>query len=159
MFMTNLITEDIRAVIEKNLPAVTAGALRERLAQADKLEEALEKAKQDLATVKAISRDQTDQIEALNKKLTAHAALDKREVEITKREYELELTLIKAQLVSANSNTEFTRSLLNNLVRNTDYRSSVYESRPPTPVVTPNGYVDRNGSPENTVITKTDNAV
>lgn len=134
--MSKAIEKDLVASIKKNLPAEVGAVLKARLEEVDYLEkalvvehqtnDALDKAKEILST----------KVESLNNKLAKHAALDEREGAITLREQQAELSMSKVQLDAEKRITSALQSALLGLVRNIEYRSSVYKNEP---VVVPNG--------------------
>ena len=131
---------EIKDIINKNLPAQVGDLLKARLEQAVKdaetvkgLEQALERREKDIIALNLKIED----YKKLN--YTAESLKDKDE-KLKERERLLELTLLKLQLEEANKRSDIVINFTNNLVRNTSFRKSVFENQ------NTSGYSDRNGN-------------
>ena len=120
--------QELKDLITKHLPQATSDALQARLRQADTDAELVVTQKARLDTLIEQIRDLESKLSAANTALNNHKALDKREVELAERERVLEITLLKQQLESANTNTQFARDVAMGLVRNTEYRRTALNS-------------------------------
>lgn len=122
------IEQDLQEVINKNLPQAAGELLQQRLAQADR----------DAARVKDLetTRDKNaerigqldKQVSELRAKLAEHEAIDVREAAVAARENAAEIEALKVQLAAAHTNTAFAKDIALGLVRNVEYRSSVFSN-------------------------------
>lgn len=115
-------------VIERDLPNQIGSVLKTRLEQADKDAQELAQARLEIQQCK-------DKLLAQSRLLTEHGLLETRarnlaakETELAARERELALELVKEQLRSAQTNAQFARDVAMGLVRNTEYRDTVFKT-------------------------------
>jgi hypothetical protein len=119
---------EIKAIIEKNLPAQVGEVLKQRLEQAEK----------DAATVsfQADSLRQKDRdITALEERTIEYQKFDIRNAELEKREKILEQTernlkieKLTYELTAERDKTQFTKDVALGLVRNIEYRKTVFDA-------------------------------
>lgn len=133
------IQKDLSAVINANLPAAVGAELQKVLAKGQEdanarvhLELQVTHLQQSLKTV----QEALSEAEA---RLRDHRALDIRTVELDKRAAAMELDLLRHSLAQAQDNTKFARDVALGLVRNTEYRNSVFESQSSRQHVVPQG--------------------
>lgn len=132
------IESDLKEVINKSLPQAVGETLRKRLEQADQdaatvidLNERIATYRKEIAALQAtLTQLRTD--------LDQHGALAIREKAVADRERLAELVELKTQIAAEKGNAEFARSVAMGLVRNTEYRHSVFESSN-TPIVKDTG--------------------
>ena len=134
------ITEDIKKAITDNLPMAAGELLKKRLEQADLDSAELVRQKKEFTKLTQDNLTLTNRVIELDSKLAAHSALDKREAELNKRAHDLDLEILNVKLSEANSSKEFTKQVALGLVRNTEYRSSVFDSVSGKSVMS-NGYL------------------
>ena len=126
-------TQEINAIIEKNLPAQVEEILQKQLAQGEKDAKELE------STVKALEaqRKQTDLLEAqvneYHKLDVRNSALELREKEVAEKERLIELSTMKIQLEEANKRADIVINFTNGLVRNTSFRKTVFDNENQAP--------------------------
>ena len=123
-----MMEQQIKEIIEKNLPKQVGETLQKRLAEADKNEKLLEIANQSLLTGKKAMEDADAAIDSLKTQLDKHKNLDKREKEITDKETAFEIEKLKYQLESEKDKTSFSKEVALGLVRNTQYRRDVFDN-------------------------------
>lgn len=122
-------TDEIRLLIEKDMPAQIGKTLRGMLEQAEL----------DAETVKK----QADQIEKLKrtiesdgKTIRAYHAFDERNEKLNERQFildqkerQLEIDMLKYQLAAEKDKVKFSQELAMGLVRNIEYRESLYDNK------------------------------
>lgn len=120
--------DEINAIIEKNLPAQVGEALKKRLEQADndaaKISVMTEQVKSERETSDSL-RAEIREYEKFNDR---NAALDKREKDLAERERLQEVTELKTQVVEANKRADMVVNFTSGLVRNTDFRRTVFNN-------------------------------
>ena len=87
-----------------------------------------------------------------------------REKELNERQLKLELIILQDQLNSSRENAKFARDVALGLVRNTEFRNSVFESvsNIPVPVNGPSGssgWVGTSNQPKNTTTNTSHQAI
>lgn len=120
------VTQDIAKLVAEQMPVMAGEVFQGLLAQA----------KEDAAQVKklgeknsSLSRElsaERQQVEVLQAQLSKHKALAEREAAVETRERNQEINDLKVKLAAAEGNANFARETTKLLVRNTDYRQSVY---------------------------------
>lgn len=106
--MTTL-TEEMQAVIEKSLPAATAGAMRDFISEAEATKAALEAAEKDFIELEKLSEVLRDDNKKLQSMIESQESLDatlqevlKLKEEVAVRERDIELIILKSSLAAAN---------------------------------------------------------
>lgn len=135
---------EIQEAIDRHLSSQIGSALKERLKKADldatecaRLRDALD------AQTKNYGAE-VDKVEELRDALKAHEDISSRMLDLERRERDLQLTILKAELASERRITEVISGALAGLVRNVEFRSSVFKS---DSVAIPNGhYMTQNSS-------------
>jgi CRISPR/Cas system-associated endonuclease Cas3-HD len=134
--------EEIKASIEKNLPKQVGDTLRKRLEQTDNLEKENAALKEGIEQSKKLEQVLRNQISDFEKLKMVVTELNARERALEQRELTLEVTMLKAELESEKSKSEFGFNVALGLVRNTNYRKAVFESThgPDLPATHSGGY-------------------
>lgn len=145
--------KEIQEIIKKHLPA-QAGEV---------LQTTLEQAKKDAANLNSFRKDINDRNETiieLKKVVAEYKKNDERDTKLTERELvvketqrQLELEILKNKLACEESKVNFTKEVLLGLVRNTNYRKSIFDSENQAPYYNGNQYVQP--SPINKSFTET----
>lgn len=133
--------QEIQEVIKKNLPQHVGETLKQRLEQADK--DATE-----VKTLKAQKEHLEKEIKALQTEIEQYrnfdirnGLLDLREKEIETEKRDLEVEKLKYQLQSEKDKTTFSQNLAMGLVRNTEYKKTIFDSENSgQPVIDGQGY-------------------
>lgn len=122
------IEKEIKELIEKNLPEQVGVILKDRLQQAE----------QDAKTVKEQKKTieyLEESVKIKSQKLAEYATLDERNKMLEKREKaldeaarRLDITALEIRLKSEEEKTAFVKDVTLSLVRNTEYRRSVYST-------------------------------
>lgn len=134
--------QDFQEVIKKNLPQQVGETLKIRLEQADK---DANQVKHLTSTVDKLNQEVMKANELLEKYKqydVRNALLDSREKEIETKEKSLELEQLKYQLQSEKDKTVFSQNIALGLVRNTEYRKTIFDSETSgQPITDGHGYV------------------
>lgn len=124
--------KDIVESIRKNLPQQVGDVLQKELNRLQGIErdhkalkEAHEKTQQSL-------NSKNNEINKLNELLQAHEEITKREAAVSERERNSKIEELQVKLDAAESKQQFAEKLAMGLVRNIDYRKTVYDSRTET---------------------------
>lgn len=152
--MTLELSKDISAAIEKNLPAAAADVLLKALKQGKDDEASLAEYRQQNDRLSAQLSDATAELSTALSKLKEHAALDLREKAVAARELKAELTDLQTRYTSALENAKFARELALGLVRNQEFRETLYTSTNKNVPVNNNGYTSMQMITENETATK-----
>jgi len=125
--MTNL-EQELQESIKKNLPQQVGDVLKERLAQADRDTITIKDQQEKLA-------EANSQIDYLQKEIRQYKQFDERNTLLESREKELEterntleLEKLKYQLQAEKDKTQFSQNVALGLVRNTEYRKTIFDS-------------------------------
>lgn len=132
--------KEIEEIIKKNLPAQVGEILKERL----------EKADGDAAMVLYLQNrvvEQDKEIQTLNKRILEYekfdvrnAQLDSKENELKEIERNLKIVTLEYQLQSEKEKTDFSKNIALGLVRNVEYRKTIFDSENQAP------YIDAGGN-------------
>lgn len=122
------IEQEISDAIEKNLPNMLGTKLRERLEQADKDALDLQRLRDKYAEKSESAKTLTAERDAAKEQLNQHKALDIRENEVAARERDAEIAGLKVQLNAEQRMSQYARDVAMGLVRNVEYRKSVFEN-------------------------------
>lgn len=120
---------EFKAIIEKNLPAQVGDVLKKRLEQADK-------DAADLSTARKANEDAVKKIDDLNKQIADYkkfdernSALEAREKACEIQERDLKVKTLEYQLQSEKDKTVFAQGLALGLVRNTEFKRTVFDTK------------------------------
>lgn len=135
----NPITQEVHEAIVRNLPQAVGATLQERLKKADA--DAAE-----LVRAQSLNAELARKVDEANAKilqqmeqLKKHQALDAREAAVAERERSAELAEMRIKLEAAAGNAQFAREVALGLVRNTEYRHSIFESQTNRALAVPQG--------------------
>ncbi len=132
-------TEEIRLIVEKNLPAQVGDVLKVTLDQAKKDAQLVELYRTQIKSFEETIREKNSIIDEFKKMETRNAALDVRENSIKEKERVFSILELEYKLASEKEKTEFTKSIAMGLVKNTEYRKTIFDSENSA------GYTDSNG--------------
>lgn len=120
--------KEFEEIIKKNLPAQVGEVLKIRLEQADK--DAIQVKQQG----ESLKKKELESL-ALQQKIdkyvaydSRNASLDGREKVIQEKERNLEIETLKFQLSAEKEKTDFSKQVALGLVRNMEYRKTVFDS-------------------------------
>ncbi len=133
------IAKDISDAIEKQLPAAVGEVLRARLEQADKDAKLAATQKDRIAELLRENTQLQNRVDARDAQLKAHGDLAKRETELAERERNLRVTMLEGQLAAAHDKTKFAQDVALGLVRNVEYRHSVFANSTKQVAMPPGG--------------------
>lgn len=120
--------EEIRLIIQKNLPAEVGQVLKERLEKADQDERMLESLKSVKLALEKREKELVAEIESYRKFDERNKALDARERILHDREITAEVEQLKFQVTMEKEKTQFAKEVALGLVRNSEYRKTVFDS-------------------------------
>ena len=131
-------TEEIKAIIEKSLPAQVGEILQKQLAKGVQDAKGLEATTQALNTEMKRTTELRERIEDYKRLDDRNSKLEIREKAVAEKELLSELSAIKIQLEEANKRADMVMTFTNGLVRNTSFRKNVFDSE------NQNGYMGAN---------------
>ena len=130
---------EIQEAIKKSLPNQVGEALKERLAQADRDAKEVKLLNDKINDWIKLREEDKKTIEAYRKFEERNSKLEEREKAVAEQERNLKLQTLEYQLNSEKEKTQFSKEVVMGLVRNTEYRTTVFSSdhKP--------GYTDKDG--------------
>lgn len=120
---------EIKAIIEKNLPAQVGEVLKQRLDQAEKDSARVKHLEQLLADKNHIITANEKLLNEYRQNDERNKNLNAREKEIEGRELKFQTDNLAYQLACEKEKTQFTKEVALGLVRNTEYRRNLYDSK------------------------------
>lgn len=132
--------EELKAVIEKNLPAQVGETLKQRLAQAETDAKLVQTQLTRIASLEDTVKRLENTVNEYRKNDERNAALDAREQKVQEAERNLKIASLEYQLQTERDKSQFTRDVALGLVRNTTYRRHIFDSE------NQNGYQGPNGN-------------
>lgn len=151
------IAKDLTDIIAKNLPQAVGEQLQQRLLKADADASDVLRLKSNAESDKRDIRSLESRLAVAEAALKKHADLDAKAAAIAERERNRDISDLQVQLAAAQENAKFAQELLRGLVRNTEFRRDVWETRPQQPMAVPSGsYVDRPSTTESVSRSTTD---
>lgn len=120
--------QEFQEVIKKNLPQQVGDVLKARLSQADKDSVEVERLNNLLLQYTVDKSKLEERIENYKQFDKRNEALDGREKEIEAKEKAFEIEALKYQLSAEKDKTEFSKNIALGLVRNTEYRKTIFDS-------------------------------
>lgn len=126
--MSTDIQIELNEVIKKNLPQAMGEVLRKRLEQADKDAADVAKLTESSDRLQVAYRNLSDQLQAAEEKLKIHKTLDDRHAELNSRELRLDMAILQIKLDEMTKSRDFAASVTMGLVKNTEFRKTVFES-------------------------------
>lgn len=139
---------ELKAVIEKNLPAQVGDLLQKRLKEADFNIQRLKDANNDLDHKDALIKDLRRQIVNYEKLDERNTLLEAREKAVADEERNQAIATLQYQLAAEKDKTEFSKNVALGLVRNSEYRRTLHDN------IGNNGQRDIHGNPIYTNITQ-----
>lgn len=147
------IQDDISKAIKANLPAEVGAALQERLVQADAFAKEIDLLNRLLKNTEARLAETKASLDEHVRKLSQHADLDKREAAISDRERIAEILELRCSLEAEKRVSKAFETGMAGLVRNVEWRNSVFSKVPvPVEATPPMGY-SHSGSPAHVQVT------
>lgn len=130
---------EIKAIIEKSLPAQVGEVLKKRLQQAEQDAISVKDLQEQTIILKKHCTDYVNEINQYKKLDERNAAIEARERAVIEGERNLQISHLQFQLSAEKSKAEFSRDLAMGLVRNVEYRNSIYSNE------NQSGFNDSNG--------------
>lgn len=119
------LSADIKAAIQKNLPAEVADSLRAYLAQAEKDKTEIEQLNSTVKGQGQLVADQRASIDSLTAKLAKHADLDGREKIVSEREHKIKVEIAELKMTEAEKRATELRNVLEIVFKSPVYRRTV----------------------------------
>jgi hypothetical protein len=120
--------EEIRLIIQKNLPAEVGAVLKERLEKAEQDERSLENLKSVNEALQKREKELLAEIEKYKKFDERNKELDAREQQLGVRIRDFEVLKLNYELAAEKDKTQFAKDVALGLVRNSEYRKQVFDS-------------------------------
>ena len=156
--MTTGIESDLKELLTKHLPQATSDALQatsdalqERLRQADADKITVERQKEQISGLNTQIKDLQAQVNTATEELKKHDALAAREAAVSEKERNADIAALKVQLEAAQGNTQFAKDVALGLVRNSEFRRTVYDNENRSDPIIPPGATYPQGSANSTV--------
>lgn len=130
---------EIKAIIEKNLPAQVGDLLKVRLEQAEKDVRKLKEQEEELQMKTTQVLELTKQLEEYSEADKRNATLELREKAVIDAERNLKITILEAQLAAEIDKTKFSKEVALGLVRNSQFRKTIFDRENQTSYQGPNG--------------------
>ena len=148
------LAKDISDAIEKNLPAASADLLIRRLSQGREDAKSIVAMRDENAAWRTKNQSLAVELDTAKVMLAAHVAIGARETAVAARELRADFNDLQTRHTSALENTRFARDLALGLVRNTDFRESVFTSSSKGVPVVNGGCTSVMQSTDNETVTK-----
>lgn len=121
-------TDEIKAIIEKNLPAQVGETLKKVLEQGKKDSETVEQQAEQIKKLLKTAQEKDELIQNYKKFDERNSALEAREKACEMQERDLKVKTLEYQLEAEKSKTVFSQSVALGLVRNTEYRRDLFDT-------------------------------
>lgn len=121
-------TDEIKAIIEKNLPAQVGDSLKLVLEQGKKDSETVKQQKEQIEKLLKTLQEKEELILTYKKFDERNSALEAREKACEMQERDLKVKTLEYQLEAEKSKTVFSQNVALGLVRNTEYRRDLFDS-------------------------------
>jgi len=110
--------EELRKVIEVNLPAATAGAMKEYLKTAEETAKKLEKCEGEKEALEVEGAELRARLNECKELVAQHGDVQRREAEVAERETKIETRILKIQLEEANKRVDVLTNLTETVFKN-----------------------------------------
>lgn len=134
--------QEIKDIIEKNLPAQVGQVLQKRLKEAEENEAKYETLQKDHKDLRESYNNVVNTLSQHKELDEVKKGLDQREETISKREHDIEIETLKFKLTESEKRADMVQDFTKLLVRNVDVRKQVFDAES-NQVHNPNtGYMD-----------------
>lgn len=119
---------EIQEIIKKNLPQHVGDVLKVRLEQAEKDAKRIIQLESNISQLEESVKKQSvklNEYELLNDR---NSKLNEREVLLNKKQHDLDLEILQQKFENEKDKSDFAKSVALGLVRNTDFRKTVFDS-------------------------------
>lgn len=120
---------EIKAIIEKNLPEQVGDLLKQRLEQAETDAGIVKLQNEKLINKNATIAELENQISVYKKMDERNSLLEAREKLVNDSERGLKIATLEFQLLAEKEKTEFSKNVAMGLVRNTEYKRTLFDSQ------------------------------
>lgn len=131
--------KEIEEIIKKNLPAQVGETLRKTLQQGEQYKAELDVTLGSLEIEKKKVISLSQQVEQYKVNDTRNLTLEARELKVREDERNLKVSTLEFQLASEKEKTQFSKEVALSLVRNTEYRKTIFNNENQQGYMGPNG--------------------
>lgn len=121
-------TNEIKAIIEKNLPAQVGETLKQVLEQGKKDSETVKQQAEQINKLLKTVQERDELIQTYKKFDERNSSLESREKACEIQERDLKVKTLEYQLEAEKSKTVFSQNVALGLVRNTEYRRTIMDN-------------------------------
>ena len=119
---------EIQEIIKKNLPQQVGDVLKVRLEQAEKDAKKVIELEEKLKQFQTIINEKQSELLAYKLCDERNLKLDEKEKVLNKKQHDLDLEILQQKFESEKDKSDFAKSVALGLVRNTEFRKSVFDS-------------------------------
>lgn len=120
---------EIKAIIEKNLPAQVGDVLKQRLEQAEKDASKVKLQQQEIETKVEVIRLLEARLNDYSEFDSRNSLLEAREKTVDQTERNLKIETLEFQILAEKEKTQFAKDVALGLVRNTEYKRTLFDSK------------------------------
>lgn len=132
--------EEIKAIIEKDLPAQVGKTLQKVLLKGEEAIEQVKELKEELRIEKGIVTNRDLKIDNYKALDTRNEGLEAREKVVADKEIKLEIEMLKVQLTESEKRADMVKEFTSGLVRNTTFRKTAFGTTNVSGAMNPQGY-------------------
>jgi hypothetical protein len=119
---------EIQEIIKKNLPQQVGEVLKLRLEQAEKDAKKVIELENKISQLEKTVNEKQSELSSYKLLDERNSKLNEREELLNKKQHDLDLDILQHKLESEKDKSEFAKSVALGLVRNTEFRKSVFDS-------------------------------
>jgi len=119
---------EIQEIIKKNLPQQVGDVLKVRLEQAERDANLVVQLKNTISQLEDSVKKHLIRINNYELLNDRNSKLDEREVLLNKKQHDLDLEILQQKFENEKDKSDFAKSLALGLVRNTEFRKSVFDN-------------------------------
>ena len=147
---------EIQEIIKKNLPQQVGDMLKVRLEQAEKDAKKVIELEEKLKQFQTTINEKQSELSAYKLLDERNSKLDEKEQFLNKKQHDLDLEILQQKFESEKDKSDFAKSIALGLVRNTEFRKSVFDSENQAPYYEGQNYIIP--TPVNKSLTETKSA-
>lgn len=121
--------QEIQDIIKKNLPEQVGTVLKARLDQAEKDSETVKQQQDAIAKQEQAIKKLQAEISKYMELDTRNAGLDTREKALEIQERDFKVKVLEATVLTEQDKTKFAKDVAMGLVRNTEYRKNIFDTK------------------------------
>ena len=132
---------EIQEIIKKNLPQQVGDVLKVRLEQAEKDAKKVLELEDKLNQFQTTINEKQSELSAYKLLDERNSKLDEKEQVLNKKQHDLDLEILQHKFESEKDKSDFAKSIALGLVRNTEFRKSVFDSENQQPYYEGQNYI------------------